>query len=330
MRERKKAFWRVLKKLHSPPNWVAWITIATTLVVCPLLVATIVLDFFQNMYAVVAGLLCAVLVVYTVGVCIVAFLNFRKKVLKAADRYEFTRHLRENYEFRTMFFGACAFLCNVGYTLFLLFTAFRYRSVWYGMIGIYYILLSVARGGVIIQSRKDERKYKYDFHRLQSAKVGTYRYCAIMMLALSFSLGLSVAELVVDSSGFRHAKWLIFVFSGMAAYKVIMGIVHFVRSTKRDDLVIRALRYINFAVTLMSVLCVQTSVLWASPLTETVDVLNGITGALVCLITLGIGVYMMFFASRAKKKLLGLEVTMAENVEQTSGYNRADYGEEYK
>ncbi len=335
MRRRKKdkkdvqAF---LKKLHSPPNWVAVITVAGALVVCPLLIAAIVVNHWRNAYLAFALLLCALLFAYTVIVIVSSVRKMRAKVLDVADRYEFTRNLRNDYQFRTIFFGICAFLCNVGYTVFLIFTAFRYRSVWYGAIGSYYILLCISRGVLLFQSRKDEKRYRYDFLKLQESKLGTYRYCGIMMLTLASSLTLSVVELVFASSGFRHAIWMIFVFGSVALYKTGMGIFHFIHSTKMDDLVVRSVRYINLAVTLMSLLCMQTSLLAALPIGgKLVALFNGITGAIVCAVTFALGIYMLAFANGAKKKLLlqKIEQTKAWNGESTVGYNRDGYREEY-
>ncbi len=321
-----------MQQLHNPPNWVAVITIAGALVVCPLLIAAIVVNHWQNMYLFIAIFLCVTLAAYTAVVVVNSVRKVRSKVLNVADKYEFTRNLRNDYQFRTHFFGICSFLCNVGYTAFLVLTAFRYRSVWYGAIGVYYILLSISRGGVLFQSRKDERRYHYDFLKLQDAKLGTYRYCGMMMLALAFSLSLSVIELVFGGSGFRHSVWLIFVFGSVALYKTGTAIFHFVRATKMDDLVVRSVRYINLAVTLMSLLCVQTSILAAAPTNGTlVAALNGVTGAIVCAVTFALGVYMLLFSAKTKRILLEqkLEAEGQWGANGSLGYNRDGYQDEY-
>ncbi len=331
-RNGKNAFWRFLEKLHNPPNWVAVIAIATTLVVCPLTILAVWIDYGHTVYAIIAGFICLIMVTYTVVVTVNSAIKIRKKVLKVADRYEFTRNLSKSYEFRTIFFAICAVLCNIAYTVFLIVTAFIYRSVWYGAIGIYYILLTVTRGGALLQNRSDEKKYKYDFQRLQEAKVGTYRYCGIMMLALALSLIVSVVELVIESSGFRRSVWLIPVFAVVAAYKVVYAVIHFVRATKRDDLVVRSVRYINLAATLMSLLCLQTSILAVCPLTAAaIAIVNGVTGAIVCLSTLALGVFMVVFSVKTKHKLLAEEAILVETAETWDGvgYNRDGYVEEY-
>ncbi len=330
---KKNAFLQFLEKLYNPPSWVAVLAIATTLIVCPLVVLTVAFDYGHSLAAVIGCVICGFLLIYTVAVIVNYIVRLRKKVFKVADKFEWSRNFFKDYESRTLFFSIFNLLCNVGYTVFLVVMALVYNSIWYGTVGLYYILLIVARGGALVQNGKDEKQYKTDYNKLQTAKVGTYRYCAIMMLALALAMAVSVAELVIDSynAGFRLPGWMIYVFGGVAAYKVITALVHFVRATKRDDFAVRAVRYINLSVTLMSVLCLQTAIVAAYPPKDmTAAVSNGITGAIVCLITFGLGLYMIVHSFKAKKRLLQQEAVYAEGVDELErGYNRDGYKEEY-
>ncbi len=329
--KKKESRWkRFLEKLHNPPNWVALLAVVSGVVVCPLLLFAIVFDYTHSMYTVVACVLCGVLLIYTTVVTVGYVAKLRKKVIKAAGKLVFARGMYQEYEFTTLFFAIFSFVCNVGYTLFLVFMALHYHSAWYGAIGIYYILLSVGRGFILLQNTKDDRRYRYDIHCRQAAKVRTYRYCGFMLIVLAFSLAFSVMELVIDNSGFRLAGWLFYVSAAVVVYKTILGLVHFIRSSRRTDLAVRSVRYINFAATLMTILCLQTSILAAYPPKDsTTAVVNGITGAIVCVITMALGIYVIMAASYIKKRLLAREVKKAEEIASSEGYNREDYEEEY-
>lgn len=330
MSGRKGAFRRFLQKLNNPPNWIGLIAGASALITLPLSILVLIIDEAHKVHAIVACVISGLIFLYALLVTVNSIIRLRRKVLKVADRYEFTRNLHKSYEFRTIFFGTCAFLCNVGYTVFLAVMAFMYDSVWYGALAVYYIVLATLRGSVLIQNNKDEKKFKYDFRRLQMAKLGTYRYCGIMMLALTVALAVSVIQLIAVGAGPRTAGWFIYVFAAVAIYKVVNGVVQFVRSTKRDDLVVRSVQYINLAVTLVSVLTLQTVILSAYPTQIPPDVFNGITGFAVCLITLAIGTFMILYSVRAKKRFLAQEACYAEAiaVEDGVGYNRDGYYEE--
>lgn len=325
-RDKWKAF---LKKLNNPPNWVAILAYATTLIACPLAVATIAMDYGHNVYAIIAYVICALIFVYTVYVTVISVRKLYLKLMSVADKFTFTRNLYKNYEFRSIFFGTWSFLFNVGYTVFLGIMGIRTDSTWYGALAVYHILLALARGGMLIQNSKDERRFKSDQHALQKAKVGTYRYCGIMMLALTVALVFSVMQMAVAGEGFHVPTWAVYLFAGVALWRVVMSIINAIRSGKYDDLVARAVRYVNMVTALFSVLSLQTALFAKLPFEINLAMWNSIMGGLVCIITAVFGVYMLIFSAHAQKRLMAEEVQASQWARQEEGYNRDGYFEEY-
>lgn len=322
-----KAF---LRKLNNPPNWVAILAYATTLIACPLAVATIMMDYGHNVYAIIAYVLCGLIFIYTAYVTVLSLWRLYRKLMSVADKFTFTRNLYKNYEFRSIFFGTWSFLFNVGYTVFLGIMAIRMDSTWYGALAVYHVLLALARGGMLIQNSNDERRFKQDQHTLNKAKVGTYRYCGIMMLALTVALVFSVMQMAVQPDGLHVETWAIYFLAGVALWRVFLSIVNAIRSGKCEDLVARAVRYINMITALFSVLCLQTAVFAKLPIKITnVALINSITGGLVCVVTACFGIYMLIFSAHAQKRLLAEEVKEAQRVQSEEGYNRDGYAEEY-
>ena len=321
---------RFFQKLNNPPKWIGLITGATALVALPLSILILTINQAYKVQATIACVISGLIFLYAVWVTVNYVIRLRRKVLNMADKYTFTRNLFGNYEYRSIFLSACAFLCNLGYTVFLASLAFFYDSVWYGALAVYYIMLAMSRGSILVQNNKHEKKYKYDYHGLQKAKVGTYRYCGIMLLALTAALGVSVVELLINGVGPRTASGFIYVFAAVAVYKVINAIIQFVRSTKSTDLAVRSVWYINFSVTLVSVLTLQTVILSAYPKVTNATLLNGLTGFVVCLITLALGTFMIVHSVQVKKRLLAREASVAEAVaiQENSGYNRDGYQDE--
>ncbi len=311
-------------KLKNLPAWVVICLLAAAFVVTPLLTLTIIFRSWKGLYALVAWLFVGLFALCGIFSIVDLILKGRRKAIKVVDRYAFTRNLRTNFNFRTMVFGVGSLLFNTAYTLFLMIAAFKYRSVWYGMVGIYYILLSVARGGVLIQNRRDEKELSG--FALQEAKAGTYRYCAVMMLVVATAFVYPVAELVIRGP-VRQSAWPIYVFSAVAGYRIFNAICNFIKATKRDDLVVRSVRYINLAVALMTVLNLQIAVLAVAPLDENVVALcNGLTGGFVCAVAFALGGYMLVYSSKVKKRLLAQRIALGHEGEE---YNREGYREEY-
>jgi hypothetical protein len=254
--------------------------------------------------------------------------RLHKKVGKAADKFTFTRNLYKSYEFRSIFFGVCSSLFNIGYTVFLTMMAIRYDSAWYGALSLYHILLVLTLGGMLVRNAADEHKYKNDFHALQKSKLGVYRYCGYMMLIQAAALSISVLEMVVGGTGFQIPKLSLICFGAFACWRIVTAVVNFVRSTKYDDLAVRAVRYHSLVTAFVSALTFVTAWFAAFPLKGELDVsiVNALVGGIVCVIIVALGSFMIIFSEYVRKRIQASE----EREEMAiGGYNRDGYREEY-
>lgn len=321
-----KALW---KKIKNPPNWLAVLSCVATLIVCPAAAIALAFDEGHTVYAFIACGIAVLPLSYTVLIMVIVCKRLFKRIGKVADKFFFTRNLHKNYEFRSIFFGAISLACNVGYTIFLCVTALRYHSTWYGALAVYYILLSTARGGVLGQNAKDTRKYKYDLMKLQKAKAVNYRYCGFMLMAISLALSLSVIQMFVDGASFYTPKAFIYAFAAVALYRMVMAIYNFVKASKKDDLVVRAVRYLNLITALVTLLSLQTAIFAAFGLALPSAIVNSAVGTIVCLVAMSLGIYMVSFSWAVCKKLKLEEELQRKSAESVSPYNREDYREEY-
>lgn len=320
-------FWTRLK---NPPNWIAISSFIASFVLFPLAIITSVLDKWLNLYAVLACAFCVVPFLYTIFIIVVFVVRTFKKLLKEADKYAFTRQLHKSYEFRSMFFAVGTFISNVGYTAFLSSMALVSRSLWFGALAAYYILLTSARGGVLLQHYRDEERFKDDPIALHRAKAGTYRYCGVMMIALTLAMATSVVHSMIVGVGESVLpKWAVYLFAGYALYRVVMSVVNFVRASSRDDLAVRAVKYINLATALVSVFTLQTAIFQAFFSEFDPIVFNAISGFSVCVIMLILGVYIVSFSSVVRKQMKAQQARVGLEAQEESLYNREGYDEEY-
>lgn len=318
----------VWDKIKEPPAWVAKVMYATALIGCPLAIAAVILQYIQGVFAAVTYLVCALIIIYAVYALIVEIRRLREKILAEADKHDFTRNLHMDEKFRTIFITTCAFLFNIGYTIFVCVMAFVYHSVWYGALTVYNILLTIAQGVILDQNRRYEKAFSFDKTQLQRKQVGVYRYCGIMILTFTVALAVFVVQMVVGE-GFYLQQGLIIPFAVYAVVRVVSSVVGFIQSTKLDDFVLRAVRQITLAAALVSVLSLQTSLFFAFPPAFDPATLNGVLGSLVCLLNVAIGVYMIIVAAQEDKRITKLEEDERKEVEYLRGYNREDYYEEY-
>ncbi len=295
---------RMAQCLQSPAAWVAVLAYATAFSTLALSAVAIVMGDGGGAVAVVIYVLALLSSVYAAYITTGYASKFRQRVIRAADKYLLTRKLRNNYRFRTMLFSLGSFAGNVAYTVFLCGTALYTQTLWYWVVALYYILVTSVRGGILIDARTQRRTYKNNERRLREEQVRSYRHCGLMLFVLAFVFAGAVAQMVVDGRRFPAPHIMLALFAAITCYRVATSCYNYFKAKRYDDLVLRAVRNINFTTALVSVLTLQT--LWFDaypPVNISVPLFNGITGAVVCGLMITVGVSMLVRAKRTRKLL---------------------------
>lgn len=315
--------------MRNPPNWIAILSFIASFIIFPLAIFASVLDNWLNVYALLACIFCIVPFLYTMFISVVFCVRLYRKLMREADKHAFTRKLHKNYEFRSLAFTLCSFVSNIGYTIVLMALGLQSESVWFGASAVYYILLSSARGGVLLQNVRDERRYKNDEVALQRAKAGTYRYCGIVMIALTMAMAMSVVHTMGIGVGeTRSPVWTVYLLAAYALYRIVASGYNFVKASKQDDFAVRSVRYLNLAAALVSLLTLQTA-LFNTFFSEVDPLLfTAVSGFTVCVIMLSLGIYIISFSSAVRKNLKAKLLQKGESAEG-GAYNRDGYAEEY-
>ena len=161
------------------------------------------------------------------------------------------------------------------------------RSWWLITLGVYYILLSVTRFGVLLVGRKVRQK--------PSDGVFACRFTGALFLALSVVLaGMVILSTVKDRGVVFHEIVMI----TMALYtftKITLAIISLVKARRNQPVTTVTLRHISFADALVSVLSLQRSMLVSFPgMTEPdVRLFNALTGAAVCVAVFLLGLHLI-------------------------------------
>ncbi len=90
--------------------------------------------------------------------------------------------------------------------------------------------------------------------------------------------------------------------SNVYFYKLTMSIINMVKARKEKSLLLITLRNIGYSDALVSLLSLQTALFAAFGQAEDefIPVMNALTGAAVCLMVLGLGIYMVHNAGEKK------------------------------
>ena len=292
------------KKILTPPTWAKVLTFIITILSATLSLVMVGLGLENGALAIISYILFGVAglsLAYSVYLIIPNLPKFKRQLISWLESREFTRLILRNFGFRTVIFAIGSFLMSLLISGFNAYMGIKNQSIWYGALAAFYIALAFLRGGVLGYHKKRVGK-KIQNDEYVKAKV--YRNSGIITLILNIALSSAIAQMIFSDAHFTYMGWTIFAYAAYAFYKITMSIISFIKAHKQEDLTVRAIRNINLVDALVSILALQTALLTTFS-EENVDIslFNTLTGCVVSLISVGIGVYMIASANKKMKEI---------------------------
>ena len=221
-----------------------------------------------------------------------------QKASRAARQNPLLASLLDDRALRTLWLGWGSLLFNGLLALSKLVAGWWFASKWFMVLAGYYLVLCLSKGLILSQSSRSIGRPS----RARTQRAWRiYRTCGLLLVALSLSL-LGVAVLIVrEGQGFVYRGNLIFVVALFDFYSLTSALVYLIRNRKRHSPAIVAIKCLNFASSLVSMLSLQTA-MFASFGGEMAPAdqqrMNALTGAAVCVLLATLGIGMVVQASR--------------------------------
>ncbi|MDE6274974.1 MAG: hypothetical protein K2M75_00325 [Clostridia bacterium] len=238
-----------------------------------------------------------------------------------ANKYDLTREMVNNYGARTIVFAIGSFIISVAYGAYNFTLSALNSSLWYGALASYYILLAIMRGGVLVFHNKKRKAIKkgkvIENERIKQIK--KYRNCGILLVIIMFAISLAVAEMIGEDKSFEHTGIMIYASATYTFYKITVAIINIVKAKKKTaDMTVQAVRNINMADALVSMLALQTSLLHAFSDENGRGqnfqyTLNGVMGLVVVVLVVALGIYMIVNAQKQLKIARTVDDTVEED-----------------
>lgn len=308
---------RLLDLLKNPRG--AWLIVAWLLGIGTVAasIAVVVLGA-EGGWVYAVYLAAAVLLAYAIYALVRFVPRATAAVSSFVKKYPLLGKWMGTYEARTLLFAACSFVINVGYVVLNIVMAALMSSIWYAALAAYYFALGALRYAVLFGTRKAKKNAQTE-RGLAAEKLRIYRNCGIALLIIEGVFMFAVAQFVLSGGGSiaelaaqnMRTYTMITMISSAAFtfYKMTLSIVNLVKVQKMTDPELWALRNINLAAALVSLLALQTTMtlFLSQPLTREMSVFNGIVGLVVVLIVAGLGIVMIIRANKKKKLLAAQE-----------------------
>lgn len=305
-----KRFKEFLYKILFPP---VWVIVLSTIIGFPAVIISLVFLSSTNPISYISYVLSA----YALTVLCANFPRAKKRCVELIQgdevkiivsfrrfmrRYKYTSMYLDDIEFRAKISLYSGLAVNMFYAVFKCATGVIFRSAWLWAIGIYYVMLSAIRFTLMHNVRitdKKEHGVERKIHEYKSA-----RLCGIMMFALNIAMGGMTVQMIWQNRSYEYKGYIIYISALYAFYCLITAVVNVVKFAKIHNPILSATKTIALAGALMSMFALQTAMFSAFGGGEKLQrLMNTITGGAVCLIVMGMAVFMIVRANVRLKKL---------------------------
>lgn len=183
---------------------------------------------------------------------------------------------------------------NLVYAILKMVSGILYRSIWFGALAAYYLLLCTLRFSLLhyVHHRSVRQNLLAEWKR--------YRLCGVILLVMNQALVVVVALVVYQNSGFEYPGTLIYVMAMYTFYAVISAVRNLIRYRREGSPALSASKVIVLVTALVSVLSLETGMLsqFGDGQEESFrQIMTGLTGGAVCLIVLSMAVTMIVNAT---------------------------------
>lgn len=262
-----------------------------------LLVCIFSLDIRYNVLAYLSYVLSA----YTmITICLTVYKYIKKGIAIIESKNKHVNRYLNDVSFRTHVSLYTSLVINAVYAIAKFFSGIFYHSAWFGSIAVYYFCLGLMHFMLLRHANRNA------FGKDQIAEYKKYRICGIVLMVLNLALTGMVILVVTKNHTYRYPGNMIYAMGAYAFYNIITAVINVVKFRKQNSPDLSAAKVIKLASALVSMLALETAMLSQfgsgdSPVFR--RAMTSATGAVVCLIVLGMAVYMLIYSTKSLKRL---------------------------
>lgn len=283
---------KIGNKLLFPPIWViAVLTIISG--------AALVIIFVKGLEETPAAYAVYMTAFYTLAADCVFFWrvfpkHYRKIKQRIYDNPIGNRYMTD-VEFKNHVSLYCSLAINMLYVGTNAFSAFWYKSSWFGILAVYYMILAVMRFLLVRYIHRNRLGEK----RLSELKRA--RVCGVILITINLVLSGTVLMIFFQNKGFEYNGMLIYIMAMYAFYVTTTAIIDLIKYRKYDNPILSVSKVIKMAAALVSMLSLETAMF--SEFGEGMSlrsqrIMIALTGAGVSVIIIAMAVYMIVCTSR--------------------------------
>lgn len=276
-----------------------------TIICMALSLLNVAADYFPYIVGIGIYVLAAVTLTASCYYSIVHIRQSIRQIIKpaiAANPY--TNRVTTDYRLRTILFAVPGMVSNIIFAAFNGVIGAISHSAWFGTLSAYYILLSIMRAEVIRQERKISFIEEKKEHMRRELSV----YCRNSVLFIFLAIVLAGAVILLENSqgGKNYPGFTIYAVAAYTFYKIIMSTIQVIKVGKRKSPLLSITRRIGYVDACVSILTLQTAMFasFAQGEEALIKWMNGITGTVVCVMVLCLGIQGIRSSRKIKIELI--------------------------
>lgn len=223
-----------------------------------------------------------------------------KKIKQLALSNTAARRVITEYRLRTILFLVPGMISNILFAVFNGIVGIMSHSAWFGTLAAYYILLSIMRIGVVNRERK--LLQIKDMKKRRKEEISVYKKNSILFLFMALVLGGAVILLEHSIGGKNYPGFTIYAVAAYAFYKIIISTINMIKVGKQKSPLLTIIRKIGYIDACVSILTLQTAMFasFGAGQEDFVNLMNGITGFVVCILVVFMGIQGIYLSQKMK------------------------------
>lgn len=172
----------------------------------------------------------------------------------------FMKKRKADYIFKTLTSSTVSFAVTILFTLLNGYLGIRLKSVWHGSICVFYLLLAIIRGAILLTEKNN--RIRDEALKAQHRRK-TFVISAGMLLLLDMALALPISLMVIMEKLVNMTLVPAIAMATYTTYKITTASVHLRRQKKNEhnNILVSELRIINFIDALVSILTLQNTLI---------------------------------------------------------------------
>lgn len=240
--------------------------------------------------------------VYTIIIYASAIKRFGKALLKKNTLAE---KMLLSYGYRTTVFATISVGITLAIVIANVVSAIRYLIFWYAALAIYYLVLLIFRGAVLLAFANLRRKSSIPTRIKHINEWKIYLFVGAFLIVLELSMAIVIALQIRGDRPVQSSEIMAITTATYAFYKMGMSIYNIFRARKFQLPAVQAIRNINFADACMSIFSLTVLLLSTFGGEGDADFIVIVT-AITCLAAvLSVASVMIVRANKNIKRLLG-------------------------